>query len=76
MIRENRTQGLTHLLGDRAERVTNSQAVTHEIWLLVCSLPLRDLAVSNLHALAETEDHINSFQANLPSPHHLKISGF
>ena len=31
--------------------------------LIVCSLP-------------ETEDHINSFQVDLSSPHHLKTSGF
>ena len=31
--------------------------------LIICSLP-------------ETEDHINSFQVNLPSAHHLKTSGF
>ena len=27
-------------------------------------------------ALTETEDHINPFQVHLPSPHHLKTSGF
>ena len=27
-------------------------------------------------ALPETEDHINSFQINLPPPYHLKTSGF
>ena len=29
--------------------MTDSQAVAHESWLVKCSLPLRDLAVSNLH---------------------------
>ena len=27
-------------------------------------------------ALSETVDHINSFQVDFPSPHHLKTSGF
>ena len=37
--------------------------LTTKKYLIVCTLP-------------ETEDHINSFQVDLSSPHHLKTSGF
>ena len=36
--------------------------LTAKIYLIDCALP-------------ETEDHINSFQVDVPSPRHLKISG-
>ena len=41
----------------------NEKKITAKKHLIVCALP-------------ETEDHINSFQVDLPSPHYLKASGF
>ena len=41
----------------------NEKKLTAKKHLIVCALP-------------ETEVHINSFQVDLPSPHHLKTSGF
>ena len=35
---------------------------TAKIYLIICPL-------------TETEDHINPFKVDLPSPHHLKTSG-